>query len=280
MHIWKDISHHEYYTYDKERLLHSPKIPIVVMEDNETVFRAMAEEMAETIKAKNSRGETTVFICPVGPVGQYPHFVELVNRERISLKNVWFINMDEYLSDKKEWIHKNHPLSFRGFMERTVYSRIHPELLMEEAQRIFPDPACPERIGKVIAELGGVDICFGGIGINGHLAFNEAEEAMSSEEFKNLPTRTLRISKETRATNAAGDFGGALEDMPVYCVTIGMREIWQSKRIRLGCFREWHKGVVRRAAYGQVEAAFPVTLLQEHQDVMIRCTELVAGSLG
>ena len=108
--------------------------------DNAAVFQAMAEEMAEEIKRKNSLGERTVFICPVGPVGQYPYFVEQVNRENISLKNVWFINMDEYLTDEKEWIDSSDKLSFRGFMNREVYSKIKPELVMPEEQRIFPDP--------------------------------------------------------------------------------------------------------------------------------------------
>lgn len=44
----------------------------------------------------NEKGEKTVFICPVGPVGQYPYFVDMVNEQNISLKNVWFINMSEY----------------------------------------------------------------------------------------------------------------------------------------------------------------------------------------
>ena len=66
---------HEYYYYDKEQLLQSPKIPLIVMEDNATVFKAIAEEMVSEIKRKNALGEKTVFICPVGPVGQYPFFV-------------------------------------------------------------------------------------------------------------------------------------------------------------------------------------------------------------
>ena len=91
--------YHEYYDYDKERLLANPKIPMEVMADKPTVFQAIAREMADEIKARNAAGKTTVFICPVGPIGQYPYFVQLVNQERISLKNCWFINMDEYLGD-------------------------------------------------------------------------------------------------------------------------------------------------------------------------------------
>ena len=154
---------HEYYYYDKEQLLQSPKIPLIVMEDNATVFKAIAEEMVSEIKRKNALGEKTVFICPVGPVGQYPFFVEMVNAENISLKDVWFINMDEYLTDDKQWIPKEHRLSFRGFMERAVYTKIKPELVMPEEQRVFPDPNKLDYIPKLIEKLGGVDICFGGI---------------------------------------------------------------------------------------------------------------------
>ena len=78
---------HEYYYYNKEQLLAAPKLPITVMADNAVVFQAMAQEMAGEIKRKNALGEKTVFICPVGPIGQYPYFVDIVNQENISLKN-------------------------------------------------------------------------------------------------------------------------------------------------------------------------------------------------
>lgn len=267
---------HEYYYYEKEEFLKNPKLPVEVLADNETVFRAIAQEMAEEIKRKNALGEKTVFICPVGPVGQYPYFVEIVNREEISLKDVWFLNMDEYLTDEKEWIDENDPLSFRGFMNRTVYTKIKPELVMPKEQRIFPDPHDPENMARMIKELGGVDICFGGIGINGHLAFNEADDSLSAEEFKNLHTRVLEISRETRTANAIGDLNGAIDDMPRFCVTIGMNEIYNARKVRLGCFRDWHRSVVRHAAYGDVSAHFPVTLMQEHPDALLRVTEFVA----
>ena len=93
---------HEYYQYNAEEILSKgPKFPLIIMKDNAEVFKSMADEMVEEIKRKNALGETTVFICPVGPVGQYPYFVDMVNEQNISLKNVWFINMDEYLTDEK-----------------------------------------------------------------------------------------------------------------------------------------------------------------------------------
>ena len=268
---------HEYYYYNKEELLKAPKLPIVVMDDNAAVFKEMAEEMVEEIKRKNALGEKTVFICPVGPIGQYPYFVDMVNEGNISLKNVWFINMDEYLTDEKEWIDASEKLSFRGFMSRTVYTKVKPELVMPEDHRIFPDPKDPGAISRKIKELGGVDICFGGIGINGHLAFNEAQDELSGEEFKKLPTRVLTISRETRTANGIGDLNGAIDDMPKYCVTIGMDEIFAARKVRLGCFRDWHRSVVRHAAYGEVSGHFPATIMQTHPDVLLRITEFVAN---
>ena len=269
--------HHDYYYYTREQLLADPRIPMEVMEDKPAVFRAIAREMADFIKTRNRTGDTTVFICPVGPIGQYPYFVDMVNSEHISLKNCWFINMDEYLDDNGQWIDIDHPLSFRGFMNRAVYSRIRPELNVPEDHRVFPDPNDLDYIPSLIETLGGVDICFGGIGINGHLAFNEPDGSLTCEAFRQLKTRVLPISPETRTANAIGDFGGRLEDMPEWCVTIGFSQIIHARKIRLGVFRDWHRAVVRRAAHGEMIPAFPVSLIAGHPDALIRMTEFVAS---
>ena len=258
-----------YYQLSAAELGNGAKIPLRKLGDSGEIFYEMALEMVETIKAHNAEGKKTVFICPVGPVGQYPIFVRLVNEQRVSLKNCWFINMDEYLTDDEEWIDESSKLSFHGFMNRTVYSKIDEDLLMPVSQRVFPDPKNIGYIPQLIEELGGVDIAFGGIGINGHLAFNEADDALTPEAFSQLRTRVLPISRETRVANAIGDLNGAIDAMPKKCVTIGMYEILSARKVRLGVFRDWHRSVVRQAAYGEVSAHFPVTLLQNHPDACI-----------
>ena len=259
----------DYFKIPASELGKGSKIPVYPLGDSGEVFYELALEMVNTIKAHNAAGEKTVFICPVGPVGQYPVFVRLVNRDRISLKDCWFINMDEYLNDDGTYIDIDSPLSFRGFMRDNVYTKIDPELLMPESQRVFPDPADPGKVDRLIEELGGVDVAFGGIGINGHLAFNEAQPELSPEEFAALGTRTLTLTPETKTANAIGDRGGAIIAMPNKAVTIGIKQILGARRVRLGVFRDWHRGVVRQAAYGEVSAAFPVTLLQNHPDAAI-----------
>lgn len=262
-----------YFHISQQALGKDSKIPLLKLGDSGEVFYELALEMAAGIKANNAAGKHTVYICPVGPVGQYPIFVRLVNRDKISLKNCWFINMDEYLNDDGSYIDKNEKLSFRGFMEREVYSKVDPALVVPESQRIFPDPQHPENIPTLIEKLGGVDIAFGGIGINGHLAFNEPNPAMTPAQFAAQKTRTLIISPETRVANAIGDLNGAIDAMPTRCVTIGISEILSAKKIRLGVFRDWHRSVVRQSAYGEVSAAFPATLCQNHPDAMIIVNE-------
>lgn len=268
--------HHEYYYYDRNRLLKDPKIPMEIYDDNAAVFKKIAREMADLIKERGAAGKTAVMICPVGPSGQYPYFVDIVNSEKIDLSKTWIINMDEYLDDGKKWIATDHKLSFRGFMDRVVYSKIDSSLNVPEDQRIFPHPERPDEVPALIEKLGGVDLCVGGIGINGHLAFNEADASMSCEEFKKLSTRIVAIAPETRAANAIGDFGGRLEDMPRYGVTIGFKEIFESRKIRLAVFRDWHRAVIRRCGYGEKTAAFPVSMIADHADALIRLTEHVA----
>ncbi|HGA1413705.1 hypothetical protein [Streptococcus suis] len=122
----------EYYNFSKSELENHSRIPLIIKKNNEEIFISLALEMVELIKENNKKNEKTVIICPVGPVGHYPHFVRLVNQFKIDLSDVWFINMDEYLSEDLHWIDVVHPLSFRGFMQKTVYSQIHPTLIMPE----------------------------------------------------------------------------------------------------------------------------------------------------
>ena len=95
---------HAYYQIPAEDLGKNAKIPLSVLGESGEVFYELALEMTEEIKRNNAQGKNTVMICPVGPVGQYPIFTRLVNEQQISLKNCWFINMDEYLTDEDEYI--------------------------------------------------------------------------------------------------------------------------------------------------------------------------------
>jgi len=124
-----------------------------------------------------------------------------------------------------------------------------------------------------------VDACFGGIGINGHLAFNEPPEpgqSLSVPEFAALPTRVLSLSRETRTINSV-TVGGEVSVIPRGAVTVGMKEILGARRLRIYCNRLWQSAVVRRALHGPLTSEFPASLLRLHDDAWLTVAEYVAA---
>lgn len=265
----------EYYAIGPDKLGKDANIPVSHKGSADEMFAWIAEEMAGTIEKNNADGKKTVMIVPVGPVGQYPFLASIINTRRISLKNCWFLNMDEYMSDESEYLDIDDPLSFRGFMER-FYRSISADLLMPPEQRTFPDPKDLGKTARLIEELGGVDLCVAGIGINGHIAFNEARADLTAEQYADSHCRVLDIAAETVTTCAISEFGGALDRVPKKAITLGISELMSARRIIIGLFRPWHRSVIRRTIYGEVSAGFPASLLQSHGNTVIACTDEVA----
>jgi len=244
-----------------------------VFSSKEEIFMAIANDMIDLIKHNNALDKHTLLIVPVGPVGHYAYVVKRVIKENISLRKVTFINMDEYMINQETWIDYHHLLSFRRYMDEHFYHMIPEALNVPSAQRLFPDPSHVEHIMQVIEAHGGVDACYGGIGLNGHVAFNEPVPNLSKKKFRNLTTRVVKIAPETRVTNAINELDGAYYHLPKYAITIGFKEILSSKKIRLYAFRPWHKSVIQRLAFGVDSTEFPVSLLNQHQDVRIGLTQ-------
>jgi glucosamine-6-phosphate deaminase len=252
-------------------------VQVRVLRDRSALAQDMAQAMAESIRLKQKRGAT--LIVPVGPVDQYAVLADLLNEQRISCRDTVFINMDEYLTEQDWWVADDHPLSFRGFMRRCFYERLDRALAPAPENRIFPDPREPLAIQRVIRARGGVDVCFGGIGINGHIAFNEPPEpgeSLSLEAFAALPTRTVTLARETRTINAV-TVGGDIGSIPLRAITVGMQEILGSRQLRFYCNRPWQSAVVRRVLHGPITPACPASLLRLHRDAAIAMTEEVAA---
>lgn len=262
----------------KEQLGENSRIRVVIAGDQEDIAQRMAEDIASVIRERNQQGEPTRLILPVGPVDQFPILADICNREKLSLRNAWLFNMDEYLTDDDQYIPKSHPLSFRAYMDRKFYDLLDPTIAPSREQRIFPIPHAPELIQETIHEIGGIDVCYGGIGINGHIAFNEPPEEgkqISTTQFADLPTRVLSLSCQTRTINSV-TVGGEISVIPKRAVTIGMREILASQSIRIYCNRPWQRGIVRRTLHGRVTSQVPASLLQTHPDVTFTLADYVA----
>jgi len=156
---------------------------------------------------------------------------------------------------------------------------LDPTLAPPPHQRVVPDPREPRAIQQLIDSRGGVDACFGGIGINGHLAFNEPPEPgqdVSAETFAALPTRALSLSRETRTINSV-TVGGEINLIPKRAITVGMKEILGTKRLRFYCNRPWQSSVIRRALHGPLTPACPASFLRLHLDASVTLADYVAA---
>ena len=261
----------------KEDLGKGSNIKLNVCDAEVDMYWKVAIEVLETIEENNKKGEPTVMVVPYGPLGPYARLVYLVNKYRVSLKNCVFINMDEYLTDDKEYLDENDPLSFRGGMNRIFYSQIDEELNLLPENRIFPDPHNPGKPMEIIEKYGKLDMVFGGVGINGHYAFNEPED-VSVEEFLSRPTRVLEISRETKTINCFMNCGGDLEAIPKYCITVGMKEMFMAKKVRMCMPRDWNAGALRKVLHGEITAKVPCSLFQNHPDAMLYAASVALES--
>ena len=257
------------------------KIKLNVCDTEHDLYWRMAIEVAETIAANNAKGEDTIMVVPYGPLGPYSRLVYLVNTYRISLKRCTFINMDEYLTDDLQYLDKSDPLSFRGGMDRIFYNLIDDELNVLPENRHFPKPGEEGKVLELIEKAGKLDMAWGGVGINGHFAFNEPPEpgeACTAEEFLDRPTRTLAISRETKTINAYMNCGGDLDGIPKYCITVGMKEMFMAKKVRMCMPRDWNAGALRKILHGGETPAVPCSLFARHPDAVLYCARVALQS--
>jgi glucosamine-6-phosphate deaminase len=134
-------------------------------------------------------------------------------------------------------------------------------------------------VERVIEHRGGVDVAFAGIGLNGHIAFNEPplpSESWTEESFAASSTRIIKVAETTEATNSIFGTGGDLGQVADYAVTIGMKQILNARQVHVFLDWPWQRFVFRRTLLGPVSRFFPASLLQRHKNVRFSITEEVA----
>ncbi len=265
----------------KEDLGKNSNIILDVCETEQDLYWKMAMEVLEVISENNKNNEPTLMVVPYGPLGPYNRLVYLVNKYRVSLKNCVFMNMDEYMADEENYISEDSPLSFRSGMNRIFYSKIDDELNVLPENRYFPDPRDTGKLEELIAKFGKLDMAWGGVGINGHFAFNEPPEPnenVSNDEFLSRPTRVLKISRETKTINCFMNCGGDLNGIPEYCITVGFKEMFKAKKVRMCMPRDWNAGALRKVLHGDITAKVPCSLFQDHPDAKLYAAEVALTS--
>jgi len=245
-----------------EELLEKADGRLIILDTLDDLHRHFAESVAQEIQGNNSKGVPTKLILPVGPTGGYPYLAERINGEGISLEHCYFFFMDEYCDDSGRAIPLSHPLSFRGTMEGLFFCRIDRALNIPPEHLFFPNHTNVYLLKDKIVEAGGIDTCYGGIGIHGHLAFNEPEPHVADTD-----PRLVYLNAYTITMNAIrAKVGGNVENFPRKAFTLGMRQILSARRIVLYCRNggpyDWANTVLRLALLGAPGDDYPVTYVR------------------
>lgn len=262
--------------YDQLERHSARKVRFRLCKDSAEMGRIMARELVDLIKANNAAGKATRAIIPCGPSCWYKPFTDLVNAEKVSLKSVVVFHMDECLDWQGRELPRNHPYSFRGFMEKHFYEPVDADLRTPEPNRHW---LCPDNLAQVAEAIAAapVDITYGGWGQDGHIAYNQARRHPYShvtiDDVRNSTARIQDNNIDTIIALAQRTFGSAYQFVPPMSVTLGVKECLSARKVRL--FSDtgaWKQTALRVALFGPITSEYPMTLLQGHSDALLTAT--------
>ncbi len=247
------------------------KIPVKIFSNVITGSKFVADEIAKLIREKSSRNETCVLGMATGatPVHLYAELVRMHREERLSFKNVITFNLDEYYPIEKEAYQ-----SYWSFMHRHLFNHID----IDPANIHIPNGSWPKaEIKKYCAEYeselekaGGIDLQLLGIGLNGHIGFNEPGSSIYSK------TRLINLDNLTRIANTY-EFQN-IAKVPRLALTMGISNILQAKRILLMGWGQ-KASIIAKAVEGHITEHIPASILQQHSDCTFVVDESAAADL-
>lgn len=250
----------------------NPDFRIRVVDEPAEFYEAFATDLVERIRAARDESRTFVAILPVGPMPQYELAVRLINAERLSLAHVHTFNMDEYANEDGVTAPVSWPGSFQRAMQERFFALIDADLRPPESQTHFPTTEAIGDYSARLEELGGADVCYGGIGWCGHIAFWESHLGHAFdgdiEAYKQAGARLVELHPITVMQNALHSFGGDWSWVPPKANTIGPREILGARHRSfwldgdLGGGVSWQRFIARLVAHGPVSEFVPGSILQ------------------
>jgi len=249
----------------------------VVCDDLPALHKCFAEDLKRALAACANSGQPLNLIAPVGPVGQYPILIDWINRERISLANCRFFFMDEYCDTSGKVVSGDHPLSFRTAAHRVFLDRLDESCGLREEHVYFPDENNIDTLAATIDAVGGIDVCYGGIGIHGHVAFNEPEPGVSESNPRFVALNDFTVTMNAIRARVAGN----LACFPRGAYTLGMQQILGARKIclycRNGCELDWANTALRLALFGTPGDDYPVTHIRDRNYVITTDRQTLAS---
>ena len=245
---------------------------LIIEPNYEQLSKWAANYVAAKIKKANPTAEKPFVLgLPTGssPLGMYKNLIELNKQGVISFQHVITFNMDEYVGLPKE-----HPESYHSFMWNNFFSHIdiNPEnvhILNGNAEDVEAECAAYEAAMKAV---GGVDLFLGGIGPDGHIAFNEPASSLASR------TRQKTLTTDTIIANSRF-FGGDVNLVPKTALTVGVGTVLSAKEVLIMVNGHNKAQALRHAVEEPISQMWTISALQLHQHGIIVCDEAATDML-
>lgn len=248
------------------------KVPVKIFPSPSEGSKFVAQQIAQLIRDREKEGKKPVIGLATGatPKGLYAELVRMHKEEGLSFKNVIAFNLDQYYPMDKDALQSYHYFMRKNLFEQTD---INP------ANYHLPDGMIPKdqikehclEYEKQIDEAGGLDIQILGIGVNGHIGFNEPGSGIYTK------TRLVTLDNSTRIANAY-EFGN-MSQVPRMAITMGISTILKAKKIILMAWGQVKAPIVQKAIEGDDTEEIPASLLQNHDDCMFVVDETAASEL-
>ena len=245
---------------------------VIIREKESEAALWVANRIASAIKAKAKVSDKPFVLgLPTGstPLKVYAELVRMVKAGELSFKNVITFNMDEYVGLPVE-----HPESYHSFMYNNLFNHIdikpgNVHILNGNAPDLDAECAAYE---KAIEAAGGFDLFLGGIGEDGHIAFNEPFSPLQSR------TRVVTLTDDTIRVNSRF-FGGDINLVPKQAMSVGVATVLGAKEVVIMAFGPKKARAIGEAIEGPITHKNTVSALQNHPDGIVVMDEDAAGEL-
>jgi len=248
------------------------KIPVKIFSNSHEGSAFVAKQIAQLIKQKESEGKKAVIGLATGssPKTLYAELVRMHKQEGLSFKNVIAFNLDQYYPMDKDALQ-----SYHYFMRKNLFEQTD----IDPSNYHLPDGMIPKdkvkehclNYEKQIEDAGGLDMQILGIGVNGHIGFNEPGSGIYTK------TRLITLDNSTRIANAY-EFGN-MSQVPRMAITMGISTILRSKKIILMAWGQTKAPIIKKAVEEDDTEDVPASLLQNHDDCTFVIDETCASEL-
>ena len=245
---------------------------VIIERDYQSLSEWAANYVAQRINQFQPSSERPFVLgLPTGssPLGMYKALIELNREGKVSFRNVVTFNMDEYVG-----LPESHPESYHSFMFNNFFNHIdipkeNIHILNGNASDLEAECGNYE---KQIASYGGIDLFVGGIGPDGHIAFNEPGSSLTSR------TRVKTLTTDTIVANSRF-FDNDVDKVPKTALTVGVGTVMDAKEVLILCNGHNKARALQHAVEGSVTQMWTISALQMHRHGIIVCDEAATDEL-